>query len=152
MGGNLMHRKFFVAVLVVTMLLSIGLVNAQEKVLTVGISQEPEGFGPMHTMVAGTTVQAMLSATAAHERRGDWTLRPTQFVQIPNVQDGTWIVNDDGTMVVRFQLRDDLYWHDGVKVTAHDFKFGWDVQRDSRVPMPSRTVTNYHTEFEILND
>lgn len=147
-----MYRKLFVLALLALVVFAAGAVSAQEKVLTVGITQEPDGFGPMATMVAGTTVQAMLSPTAAHERTGDWDLRATQFLQVPNVGDGSWVVRDDETMVVHFQLRDDLYWHDGEKVTAEDFKFGWEVQRDERVPMPTRTVVNYQSEFEIIND
>lgn len=35
------------------------------------------------------------------------------------------VVNDDGTVVYTFTLRDDALWSDGEKVTASDFEYAW---------------------------
>ncbi|HYJ80809.1 MAG TPA: ABC transporter substrate-binding protein [Longimicrobiaceae bacterium] len=42
-----------------------------------------------------------------------------------------WEVNADTTLLT-FHLRDDVYWHDGVKTTARDVKFSYDLARDPR--------------------
>jgi peptide/nickel transport system substrate-binding protein len=56
----------------------------------------------------------------------------------------SWELSEDGTLLT-FHLRDDLYWHDGVKVTADDLKFAYDMARhpDSGYPN-TRFWTHYH--------
>ncbi len=54
-----------------------------------------------------------------------------------------WEVNADTTLLT-FQLRDDLYWHDGVKVTAADLKFAYDMARHPETGFPNTAFwTNY---------
>src|ERR1700741_3058807 len=42
-----------------------------------------------------------------------------------------WEVNADTTLLT-FHLRNDVYWHDGVKTTAADVKFSYELARDPR--------------------
>jgi peptide/nickel transport system substrate-binding protein len=46
-----------------------------------------------------------------------------------------WSWNADGT-VLTMKLRDDVQWADGVKVTAHDVKFTYDLIADPQVASP----------------
>jgi oligopeptide transport system substrate-binding protein len=50
----------------------------------------------------------------------------------------TWEVLDDGRKY-RFYLRDDVYWSDGVRVTAGDFEYSWKraLEQDSPVTIAS---------------
>ena len=41
----------------------------------------------------------------------------------------SWEVNADTTELT-FHLRNDVYWHDGVKTSAYDVKFSYDLARD----------------------
>src|SRR3989337_2263766 len=36
-----------------------------------------------------------------------------------------WVISDNGKRYT-FYLRDDVYWTDGVPVTAYDFEFSWE--------------------------
>src|SRR5690349_13254987 len=50
--------------------------------------------------------------------------------RIPRQDDGTWIVNADGTMRTIWTLRPEAKWHDGEPVTAHDVVFAHRLYRD----------------------
>ncbi len=72
----------------------------------------------------------------------DWTLATdnTSFHVITNLMDGLaafdkdlnpisaiakkWVISNNGKKYT-FYLRDDVYWTDGVPVTAYDFEFSW---------------------------
>lgn len=41
----------------------------------------------------------------------------------------SWEVNADTTLLT-FRLRDDVWWQDGVRTSAHDVKFSYDLARD----------------------
>lgn len=43
-----------------------------------------------------------------------------------------WTISKDGR-IYTFYLRDDVYWHDGVKLTAYDAKFTFDLILDPKV-------------------
>lgn len=47
----------------------------------------------------------------------------------------SWEWSEDGT-VIKMELRDDLTWEDGVKVTAEDIKFTYDLVADPAVGSP----------------
>lgn len=50
-----------------------------------------------------------------------------RFEPIPRLAE-SWEVNADTTELT-FHLRDDVFWHDGRKTTAHDVKFSYDLAR-----------------------
>jgi ABC-type transport system substrate-binding protein len=43
------------------------------------------------------------------------------------------VLNDDGTMTVRYQIRDEAVWSDGVPIDAGDMTFTWGLMRDPDV-------------------
>ncbi|MBW3631210.1 MAG: hypothetical protein KY464_18235, partial [Gemmatimonadetes bacterium] len=45
----------------------------------------------------------------------------------------SWEVNADTTLLT-FHLRNDIFWHDGVKTSAHDVKFSYDRAREPEAP------------------
>ena len=64
------------------------------------------------------------------------------FEPIPNLA-RSWELNAD-TSALTFHLRDDVYWHDGVKTTAQDLKFSYDLARDPNTAFPNTAFwTNY---------
>src|SRR5438132_1383309 len=54
--------------------------------------------------------------------------------QVPSIENGLWTVNDDGTMVTTFHLRQGALWHDGNPITVDDFLFSLRVGREGAVP------------------
>jgi oligopeptide transport system substrate-binding protein len=50
-----------------------------------------------------------------------------------------WEVLDDGKRYV-FHLRDDLYWTDGVQITAKDYEFSWKWLLDPEQDLPAAVV------------
>jgi peptide/nickel transport system substrate-binding protein len=59
----------------------------------------------------------------------------------------SWEVNADTTLLT-FHLRDDVYWHDGVKTTAADVKFSYDMARDPRSGFVYSGLWTYYGEAE----
>ena len=54
---------------------------------------------------------------------------------VPNLAE-SWTVSDDG-LTVRFELRDDVRWHDGRPVTADDVLFSYGLLQDEAFPAPA---------------
>ncbi len=48
---------------------------------------------------------------------------PELVTELPTVANGGVIVNADGTMTVKYQIRDDAIWSDGVPISGDDFQF-----------------------------
>lgn len=69
---------------------------------------------------------------------GSWTVEPFDWAPL-NIYDGT---------AVTFQLRDDVYWHDGEKVTVDDVKFAFEFM----VNFPGLNVIWEHLAWvEVLD-
>lgn len=96
------------------------------KTLTIGMSQEPLGFGPTVTQIASGQVEQTVHAGLTY-RAADQSLQPWLAEKIPSLDDGDWVANDDGTMEVTWQLREDITWHDGTPLAVEDVIFGWEV-------------------------
>lgn len=62
----------------------------------------------------------------------------------------SWEVGEDGTLLT-FHLRDDLYWHDGVKVTAEDLKFAYDRARIPDTGFPNTAFWTHYGEAEAVD-
>jgi peptide/nickel transport system substrate-binding protein len=60
----------------------------------------------------------------------------------------SWNVSSDSTELV-FHLRDDIYFHDGVKSTAWDVKFFYDRARDPRSGYPNTNFFKYYGEASV---
>lgn len=50
--------------------------------------------------------------------------------------------NMDGTETYVFTLRNDIYWSDGKKVTAHDFAYAWERLVDPETASPHASILN----------
>lgn len=50
--------------------------------------------------------------------------------------------NMDGTETYSFTLRNDIYWSDGKKVTAHDFVYAWQRLVDPETQSPHASILN----------
>jgi peptide/nickel transport system substrate-binding protein len=68
---------------------------------------------------------------------------------IPNLA-RSWELNEDSTALT-FHLRDDVFWHDGVKTTAHDLKFSYDLARDPGTAFPNTAFWTHYGAAEAVD-
>src|SRR5690606_31659656 len=62
----------------------------------------------------------------------------------------SWEVNADTTLLT-FHLRDDVYWHDGVKTTAYDLELTYRLANDPRVGFPNSAFWTYYGDGEAVD-
>ena len=63
----------------------------------------------------------------------------------------SWEFSEDH-LELTFHLRDDVFWHDGVKTTAHDVKFTFEKQRDPNIGYPAVKWKQFIKECVVLDD
>ncbi|MCP4968523.1 MAG: hypothetical protein GY926_25230 [bacterium] len=57
-------------------------------------------------------------------------LIPELVTELPTVDNGGVTVNDDGTMTVNYQIRDEAMWSDGTTISGDDFEFTYNIIMD----------------------
>lgn len=62
-----------------------------------------------------------------------------------------WEVAEDGTTFT-FTLREDMFWNDGVPVTAHDWEWSWDVNANPEANTQQYWITDYVDDIVALDD
>ena len=63
----------------------------------------------------------------------------------------SWDISDDG-LVYTFHLRDDIFWTDGMPLTAHDVAFSFDAINTEAVASPRRSNFAQVESWEALDD
>ena len=66
-------------------------------------------------------------------------LIPELVTELPTVANGGVTVNDDGTMTVNYQIRDEAIWSDGTPISGDDFQFTLDIILDPDLPIDRTT-------------
>lgn len=121
------------------------------KTLTIGMSQEPRGLGIMTAQVAAIEVEQALNAYWTY-RDADLKPQPWLVEKIPTIEDGDWVVNDDGTMEVTWKLRPGITWSDGEPLTVEDVIFGWQVMVDPDIPSFGKGTAQQISKIEKIDD
>lgn len=67
-------------------------------------------------------------------------LIPELVTELPTVANGGVTLNDDGTMTVRYTIRDEAVWDDGTPISGDDFQFTLDTIMNPDLPIDK---TNY---------
>jgi peptide/nickel transport system substrate-binding protein len=62
----------------------------------------------------------------------------------------SWEVNADTTELT-FHLRNDVYWHDGVKTSAYDVKFSYDLVRDPDTGFPNLAFWTSYGDATVVD-
>lgn len=57
-------------------------------------------------------------------------LVPELVTRLPTVGNGGVVLNDDGTMTVRYEIRDEAVWSDGAPIDGSDLAFTWQLMRN----------------------
>jgi peptide/nickel transport system substrate-binding protein len=121
------------------------------KTLSIGMSQEPRGWGVMISQIAAIEVEQTMNAYFTY-RDADLKAQPWLVEKIPSVKDGDWVVNADGTMVVTWKLRPNIKWHDGTPLSVEDVIFGWQVMTDKDIPAFGKGDANKISKIEKVDD
>jgi peptide/nickel transport system substrate-binding protein len=111
--------------------------------VVVALPVEPESLMPYATNSAvAAEVQAFLFRMLADTNPDFGTFSPSVA--------RSWEWSEDRKSLVMF-LRDDVYWSDGVQLTAEDVAFTHDVARDSLVGWVTRSWKTHVTACEVLD-
>ena len=63
----------------------------------------------------------------------------------------SWEFSEDH-LELTFHLRDDVFWHDGVKTTAHDVKFSFEKQRNPDIGWSAIKWKQFITDCVVIDD
>jgi peptide/nickel transport system substrate-binding protein len=64
----------------------------------------------------------------------DANIIPMLAEKLPSIDDGSWVLNPDGTMRQTWNLRRNVKWHDGQPFTSKDLRFSWEFNNDPAIP------------------
>jgi peptide/nickel transport system substrate-binding protein len=62
----------------------------------------------------------------------------------------SWEVSEDTTLLT-FHLRDDVFWHDGVKTTAYDLQLAYDRARNPETAFPNTAFWTHYGDAEVVD-
>jgi peptide/nickel transport system substrate-binding protein len=113
--------------------------EAKPTLLRIGSWTPIQTFSPRFTGTA--TDQVINGYLVQTDER--WVLQPQLAERVPSQDDGTWIVNPDGTMRTIWTLKAGARWQDGQPLTAHDVAFGHRVHRDRDLPVETDLPERY---------
>ena len=140
-------KQITALVLVLLMLMMTAAGCAQEVEETQGLElraafiEQPETFDPAYATteeertVTGHLFENLMKYTAAGLVNGQ-------------AAEYTVTTNEDGTETYTFTLRDDIYWSDGVAVTAEDFVFAWQRLVAPQVASPHASILKVVAGYE----
>jgi peptide/nickel transport system substrate-binding protein len=124
---------------------------ADVKTLTIGMSQEPTGWGVQVSQIARIQVEQAMNANLTY-RDGDLNVQPWLAEKVPSLADGDWVLNDDGTMEVTWRLREGITWHDGTPLTVEDVIFGWEVMTHPEIPAFGKAHAQKIERIEVVDE
>ncbi|MEN8041070.1 MAG: ABC transporter substrate-binding protein [Actinomycetota bacterium] len=77
-------------------------------------------------------------------------LVPELVTGLPTVSNGGLIVNDDGTMTVRYTIRDEAQWEDETPVSGADFQFTYDIIMNPDLAIDKTTYADIVPESIVV--
>ncbi len=118
--------------------------SQREGTLIVGETSAYESLNPMHTTDAhARDIYQQLFLLLLRENADLLTFSPRLAK--------SWEFSEDRKELT-FHLRDDVYWSDGVKVTAKDVKATFDLQTDPEVLWSGRHLKKYMDSVTVSDD
>ena len=79
-------------------------------------------------------------------------LIPELVTELPTTGNGGVTVNDDGTMTVRYEIRDEAQWEDGTPISGDDFLFTLETILNPDLPVDKTTYEDIVTESIVVGD
>jgi peptide/nickel transport system substrate-binding protein len=110
--------------------------------VVVGLAQEPPTLNPLAQGGDKLAVSAIGQGYFAGVQEIDGftlDLVPELVTELPTEANGGVTVNEDGSMTVRYQIRDEARWSDGTPISGDDFQFTLDTIRDENLLIDTTT-------------
>jgi peptide/nickel transport system substrate-binding protein len=131
-----MMKKAVLTVLVLCLTIGVPAANAAEKVVTMGIYQEPE---TLNTYIGVQTVITYVHKPFAEylidvNEKGEYV--PVLLSEVPSVANGG--VSEDG-LTITYKLKKGVKWSDGQPFTSADVKFTWEALVNPKNLVKSRS-------------
>ena len=79
-------------------------------------------------------------------------LIPELVTELPTVTNGGVTINDDGTMTVTYQIREEAVWEDGTPISGHDFEFTYDIIMNPDLPIGKATYEDIDPDSVVAGD
>ncbi len=79
-------------------------------------------------------------------------LIPDVVTELPTVANGGITLNADGTETVRYTIRDEAVWADGVPISGDDFAFTLDTIMDPDLPITRTTYEDIDPDSVVVGD
>ncbi|MGM0410824.1 MAG: ABC transporter substrate-binding protein [Bacillota bacterium] len=137
-------KKLLLLFFVLTLfsLSSVGMAVEKGGDLVVGLEDDPPMLDP-HLSTAKVDRQVFQSLY-------DTVVEVNENMEIVPGLAKDWTVEEDGTRYV-FELRDDVYFHDGTKFDAEAVKFNFERMLDDKLASPRKSELDLITEIEVLD-
>ncbi len=118
--------------------------SAADETVVIGLLSDPKTLNPLvATSVESRNIIDLVFLKLLEEQ--------SDFVNFrPKLAD-RWEFGPD-SLSVTFFLRRDVVWADDVPVTAEDVRFTWELQIDTLVAWPNRTVKDRIRDVELIDD
>lgn len=114
-----------------------------DSVLRIGMFTDPTIIHPLYTTHSKSVIIVNLVFSFLVRFNDKGTLEPDLATR--------WEVSPDG-MLYTFYLRNDVYFHDGVKCTAADVKFTYDAMLNSNNKLPFSRLFSVVEKVEAVNE
>lgn len=82
----------------------------------------------------------------------DANIIPMLAERLPSIEDGSWVLNPNGTMRLTWHLRRNAKWHDGHPFTSKDVRFSWEFGNDPATPARRTTLLENVTAIDTPDD
>jgi peptide/nickel transport system substrate-binding protein len=96
--------------------------------LTVALSYEPDTLNVYSTHLMGDVQAMAVEGLLVPDENMQYV--PALALEVPTVENGLIVLNEDGTMDITYNLRQGVLWHDGTPFTSKDVKATWEALCD----------------------
>ena len=128
---NFLKTSGTVAGLSVLPWMSPSLAIGADRTITLALPNNPANFDPAHQANHDTMACSQVVFENLIELDTDGNIQPMLAK--------SWSMSDDG-MTYTFDLRDDVFFHNGQKMTAEDVKYSYDTVRDKKYKLRRRSL------------
>jgi len=144
-----MMKKLALAVLILCLAIGVPAATAAEKIVTMGIYQEPEN---LNTYIGVQTVITYVHKPFAEylidvNEKGEYF--PVLAAEVPSVENGG--VSEDG-LTITYKLKKGIQWSDGQPCTSADIKFTWEAIVNPKNLVKSRSGYELIESVETPDD
>jgi peptide/nickel transport system substrate-binding protein len=146
MGSRL---RYLALVLVLAGIVACGGENDNKPVSRPAALKDEPAFGDVLVLSsigdASTLIPMLASDSSSHEVAGlvfNGLVKYDKDYNIVGDLARSWDIENGGKLL-RFHLRNDVLWHDGVKFTARDVMFTYRLIIDPKTPQPTRKSTSW---------